>query len=101
MYDKLLSNSSYDISLSSLYVIFTLLGIIISILLCSSSSQYNSNLFSPMHATTCVSLVPVNFAGHVSQLFDVINDCNNKRILHLYAIIFLCYIINDCIYTYL
>ena len=27
-----------------------------------------------MHATTCVSLVPVNFAGDVSQLFDVVNE---------------------------
>ena len=53
---------------------FTLLGIIISMLWCSSSSQYNSNLFSPMQATTCVSLVPVNFAGDVSQLSDVVND---------------------------
>ena len=33
-----------------------------------------------MHATTCVSLVPVNFSGDVSQLFDVVNDCNNKNI---------------------
>ena len=90
-----------DINLSSLYVIFTLLGIIISMLQHSSSSQYNSNLFSPMHATTCVSLVPVNFAGDVSELFDAVNECNNKRILHFYAIILLCYIIDNCIYTYL
>ena len=77
------------------------MGIIISMLWCCSSSQYNSNLFSPMHATTCVSLVAVNFAGHVSQLFDVVNDCNNKTILHLYAIIFLCYIMDSGTYTYL
>ena len=61
---------------------------------CSSSSQYNSNPFS-----TCVSLVPVNFAGDVSQLFDVVNDCNKKTILHLYAIIFLYYIMDSGTYT--
>ena len=75
--------SLYDISLLSVYVILTLLGII-SLISCHISPEQNrGSLFPPMHTMTCVSVVPVTFAGDICN--SVEDSISWKKVENLHV----------------
>ena len=71
--------SSNEMSLSSLNVICTFLGIIFSISRRISSSHVNKSLFAPIRTTISLSVVPVTLAGDVSKLSSDVIFCNFKN----------------------